>query len=269
VLLVSDEPWIPWEIVKPYDDSDPEDVVDDDFLCCRFQLTRWLAGGRGPAGVIEVTKLAAIEAGSPPNLQPLVHAEDERRFLSELVERHPGVADLSLDQTTHPRVTELLSEHDLDVLHFVGHGELDAKDANVSSFWLHDGRTLRPRDFRGGIQTRLRSRRPLVFFNACQVARQSWSLTRLGGWAQRFVHDCGCGALVGPQWTVCDEDAHAFAKAFYEAPERGETFGQATCEARRAVSSPEGRLAFKVYAHPNGRLRLGFAPGPRESSGGA
>jgi hypothetical protein len=46
--ITSDEPWIPWELVRPYDDDDPDRIVDDDFLCARFELTRWLAGRSGP-----------------------------------------------------------------------------------------------------------------------------------------------------------------------------------------------------------------------------
>src|SRR5215216_5876619 len=48
-MIVSDEPWIPWELIKPYDASRPEDILDDDFLALRFELTRWLAGDKTPA----------------------------------------------------------------------------------------------------------------------------------------------------------------------------------------------------------------------------
>ncbi len=258
VLLISDEPWIPWELIKPYDDSDPSDVIDDDFLCCRFQLTRWLAGGRPPAAAIPVGQLAAIEAGSSPDgLEPLASAAEEFRFLGELAEEY-AIEDSSLDDATYVRVTALLREQDLGLLHFTGHGEIDPEQPNASGFWLVDGRALKPRDLYGRIRTRLRQNRPLVFFNACHVARLSWSLTQLGGWAQRFVYDCGCGAFVGPQWTVGDEDATAFAKAFYEALKRGMTLGGAAHEARRALPAHSlGRLAYSFYGHPNGRLHLG------------
>jgi len=49
--------------------------------------------------------------------------------------------------------------------------------------------------------------------------------------------------------------------AFYEALEQGATFGAATLAARAALprDSP-ARLAYAVYAHPNGRLRWGYPP---------
>jgi hypothetical protein len=56
LMIVTDEPWIPWELVKPYDTDDPNDLVDDEFLCVQFQMTRWSRGPRGPAGKMHITK---------------------------------------------------------------------------------------------------------------------------------------------------------------------------------------------------------------------
>ena len=39
VQITSEEPWIPWELVKPYDDAGGGAIIDDDFLAARFQLT--------------------------------------------------------------------------------------------------------------------------------------------------------------------------------------------------------------------------------------
>lgn len=249
VLLVSDEPWIPWEIVKPYEAQGG----DDGFLASR-QLARWLPGGRTPAARIGVGHLAVVEAGSPPDLKELTKAIDELRFLGELAARH-GIDDRSLAEADYPGVLALLAEHDLDLIHFVGHGEHDAEDPETSGFHLHDGRTLRPRDLRKSLQRRMERNRPLVFLNSCQMGRQGWSLTRPGGWARRFLLGAGCGAFVAPQWTVGDEAAHAFAVAFYEALERGKTFGEATLAARGALpAGSPGRFAYAVYAHPGARL---------------
>lgn len=186
----------------------------------------------------------------------MTKAADELRFLRELAARH-GVGEESLTDASHADVLAHLCHRDFGLIHFVGHGEHDAEDPGTSGFHLYDGRALRPRDLRRDIQRRLSENRPLVFMNACQAGRQGWSLRRLGGWARRFILDAGCGAFVAPQWTVGDEVAHVFAQAFYGALERGETFGQATLEARRALpEDPLGRLAYAVYAHPNGRLKF-------------
>jgi hypothetical protein len=66
VQITSDEPWIPWELLRPYDDDDPHHIIDDDFLCARFELTRWLAGRSGPAGAITIRRLACLAAAQPP-----------------------------------------------------------------------------------------------------------------------------------------------------------------------------------------------------------
>jgi len=251
VLLFSDEPWIPWEIVKPYEGREAQGE-DDGFLGSR-QLTRWLAGRRPPA-LIDIDRLAVVEAGSPPDLRPLTKATDELRFLRGLAARH-RIDDQSVPDADYQGVLALLTEHDLGLIHFIGHGEHDPEFPESSGFHLHDGRTLRPLDLSHELQRRLEANRPLVFMNSCQMGRQGWSLTRPGGWARRFVLDAGCGAFVAPQWTVGDEVAHTFALAFYEALERGKTFGEATLAARGSLpkGSP-GRLAYAVYAHPGARL---------------
>jgi hypothetical protein len=261
LLITSDEPWIPWELVRPYDDGPPE-PIDDDFLCSSFRLTRWLTGERGPADAIGVERLACIAAGEVPGEKTLPHAGEELRWLRELAGRHRGIDDRSLPRAAHPEVKARLEKEGIDLVHFVGHGRFDEADPDQSGFLLEDGRSLRPLDlFHGRIRTQVRGRRPLVFLNACQVAQQSYSLTGLGGWAPRWIGDCGCGAFVAPLWTVDDRLAYAFATTFYGALEGGRTFGEAARTARHRVRELDPSrptwLAFTIYAHPNGRLVLG------------
>ncbi len=266
LLIVSDEPWIPWELIKPHDGE-----TDDDFLCCRFELTRWLAGETAPSselGVVELgaARVASIEAGSPPHVDSLPHAVEESRLLSELAGRHSGVESLVVADATYDEVERVLRLGGHGLLHFVGHGWFDSAEPNESRFLLTDERFLRPRDLHGAIETRLRQDRPLVFFNSCHIARQGWGLSRLGGWVARWILDCGCGAFIGPQWSVADGSSYLFAKTFYGALERGETVGRAVLEARRKIrrEAPGSTawLAYSVYAHPNARLRLGLGPTP-------
>jgi len=43
ILIVSDEPWIPWEMVRPYRRTDTN-IDEEDFLCQRYALSRWIRG---------------------------------------------------------------------------------------------------------------------------------------------------------------------------------------------------------------------------------
>lgn len=269
LLVVSDEPWIPWEIVRPYDDEDPQDPVDDLFLCEQFRLTRWLARADFPSDTITVERLACFEAGETDDATPLPFAVEELQWIQALASRHPGIDDRSLPRATFAAVKARLKEGGLDLLHFVGHGRFDPVDPDESGFHLVDGRPLRPLDLHREIRRQIKLRRPLVFLNACQAGRPRYSLTGLGGWAPRFVEDCGCGAFVAPLWTVNDRLAHVFATTFYEALEKCQTFGEAARLARLRVqeldpASPT-RLAFTVYAHPNARLILG-RPGATDAT---
>lgn len=257
--IISAESWIPWEIVKPYDDSDLEAVINDDFWCLRFQLTRWLCGETAPPASIAVSRLAVVRAEAPLGMKALSHGRREARLLAALADRC-AIEDRSVTSATFERLEQKLREEDLDLVHFVGHGKLVPDQPQRASFLLEDGRAWRPTDLLGQVGTRVRRNRPLVFLNACQMAQSGWARTRLGGWAPSWI-EAGCGAFVGPQWTVSDGLASAFAEAFYAALENGETFGAAACEARRKLGGMAA--AFSIYAHPNGRLLL---PGSKRVS---
>ena len=86
------------------------------------------------------------------------------------------------------------------------------------------------------IEGYLRQHRPAFFLNACQVGREGWALTRIGGWANRLV-SCGVSLFVGPLWSVRDSSALTFANAFYSCLFAGETLAVATQQARHGCST--------------------------------
>ena len=50
LLITTNDPWIPWEIVRPLEyDSSGNTIYDDPPLCESFQLARWTAGTGAPA----------------------------------------------------------------------------------------------------------------------------------------------------------------------------------------------------------------------------
>lgn len=257
LLITSDEPWIPWELIKPYDDSDPDAIINDDFLCVQFQMSRWLAGRSGGAGKIRVSRLVCVEAGQASGETPLPYAGSERQYLADMAVSH-GLEDSSPNPATGAAVEALLDRGGVHLWHFAAHGNVDLAHPNESVIRLADGRGLRAEDIHGPRQTHIAQDRPLVFLNACRVGQQGWSLTRLGGWAAAWVDRCRCGAFIGPLWKVNDWLAYEFARAFYDALRKNQTIAQAAQVARNRVRelapADPTWLAYSVYAHPNARV---------------
>ncbi len=257
LLIISDEPWIPWELVKPFDDGDPDDVIDDDFLCARFQLTRWLAGAAPPAETLQLRRLAHIEVGRPPEGTLL---SGDPSVFADLA----GVDSLSLPQAGYDDVVNLLRVGEIDLVHFAGHGEASADRSDEARLVLAGRQSLQARNVAGPLILEIKKRRPLVFLNACRAAQQGWLLTGLGGWADAWVRRCQCSAFVAPHWAVRDNLARAFAETFYQALLYGATVGSAAQQARQRVRTLRpGRptwLAYVVYAHPNARLLFDDTP---------
>ncbi|MGC8960457.1 MAG: CHAT domain-containing protein [Chloroflexia bacterium] len=248
--VVSDEPWIPWELVKPFDDG-----VDDDFLCLQYDFSRWVSDGAGPAVEIMVSSLACIA----PTDSRLLQVQEERRWLSDMAARL-GLADHSPAEARRSQVEALLEgEVPIRLWHFACHGNYDDRAPGNSPLILQHGRGLRPNDLVGRAQARLRADRPLVFLNACRAGQGGLSLTGMGGWAKVLVQDCRVGALIAPMWSVNDEPAGHFAQSFYRASrEAGMTLAAALRKAREETRSAYPQdptwLAYSLYAHPNARL---------------
>lgn len=254
-LLVSDEPWIPWELIKPFDASRPDDVLDDDFLATSFELTRWLAGDKVPAPEIGVRRLAAIRT-----TEELPQSGEELSFLTGLAAR-TGVEPISQAPVSVEELLGFLETSDAQVLHFLGHGQFQQKRPDDSTVPLPDGSIFRPNDLEGPLALQVGQTRPLVVLNACWGAQQGWSLTRIGGWSAHWVGLAGCGAFIAPLWPVRDKVALAFTRAFYDSLSQGATLGQAGLAARRRLREirpgDPSALAYVMYGHPNARVLFG------------
>lgn len=254
LTIISDEPWIPWELIKPYDDSEPE-IIDDPFLCDKFRMTRWLAGSPSPALEILPQSIACVVTA--PDLTAVAK---EREIFARLATACTDLTDLSPAAPDLAAIQNLIRQG-AGIIHFAGHGEFEASQPNESGIQLPDGYYLRPTDFDGALQTRMKTDHPLIFLNACQASRQGWAFAGLGGWVERFVKAGGCGAFVGPLWKVRDSLALGFAETFYHELAQGKTLSDAVWSARQHVRGQKAGapawLAYTVYAHPNARIRVG------------
>gem|GEM_PF-4288476 len=188
----------------------------------------------------------------------LPQIEAEGGLIRHLFGFQAHIRDASPDAPSVEALIHALRQGGIGLFHLAGHGTFDPSLPNEAGFPLADGSVFRASDLHGAVQTQVSKDRPLVFLNACRSGRQAWSWTSLGGWVDRWVRVCGCGAFLGPQWNVKDSIAFAFAQVFYEALVRGETLGVAAKAAREAVRkaapADPGWLAYAVYGLPNARI---------------
>lgn len=251
--IMSDEPWIPWELVKPYVfDEKTNQERNDDYLGVAFQFVRWLAG-RGPASQVQVkaARVVVPEVNLPAT-------EREKNFFTEL-----GKQGINVGQPlrTRAEVLQTIKQGEIKLLHLAAHGNFIPENADESPIALQNGERLRPADLAGARATGLRRERPIVFLNACHTGQTEFTLTGLGGWVERMVSDIGVSVFVGSLWEVHDELAADFAIAFYKNLIAGQTFGEAFHAARLMLREKQPTnptwLAYTLYADPNGRMTLG------------
>lgn len=257
LLLWCDEPYIPWELVWPYDKTDE----DEGPWCATLRLTRWLrrdARGNGNEGAPTGLALQSLAILAPTYalLSNLAFAQNERQQLAGLIQQHQ-LHDSSPAQPTWGAVMDLLDAGGYQWLHVAAHGNFypQAPDGD-SALWLAADTAFTPDAMIGpAIERHLHTARPGFFFNACEVGRQGWTLTRLGGWANRLI-SAGAGLFIGPHWEVRDDSALTFAHIFYQHLLQGATIAEATYQARRAArqTGDPTWLAYSVYAHPNARI---------------
>lgn len=279
VRVLSDEPFVPWEIVY-LEDPDPHGSAGGNAGACFFAelgLCRWLWGAV-PATHIRLRpgRLRYVVPHYPEPSHRLPSAEEkEETMLREL-----GAQKV----VPHYReVTAVLQTGEFDLLHFAGHGGAESGQI-VGAAVLLEGSFQSVNGSRCYVTEPLAAtvvaqkaklcgpdrNRPLVFLNACQVGKLGFNLTSLGGFAPAFLgarvgvsRDVGqAGAFVSSLWSVGDQTASVFASAFYRAAtvEGGTTIASAATAAReaaRAAKEPTW-LAYAVYAHPN--CRLEFTP---------
>lgn len=254
LMVLSDEPWIPWELVRPHE------FEDDDFLCMLFPMARWFAGPVPPAGAIQVERLLCVEAAEVEGYPTLHSARAERERLAASVEEVQGLTGDFLDSATHSGLINHLKKGGFDLIHFAGHADYDAGEPDRSRLVLTD-RPFRATKLTGPLIRRIQEDRSLVFLSACRAAHEGLALTGVGGWPDRWVRLGHCGALLSPQWAVRDCSAGNFAGTFYRRLREGTSLGEAALDARRrlreANPSDPTYLAYSLYGHPNAIVGFG------------
>lgn len=252
IQFVSDEPYIPWELMRVWDKDSPNEPPE--ILGVRHAVGRWLAGDSCELRqelIINKIAVCATSYKDIPNIPPLLWAEEERKYLQE----HFSTCDVKM---TRAEVKSFLETGMADVLHFSCHGDMSAQQPEDSSLELED-KKIKP-----GLVSRPETRlgigksKPLVFLNACQVGGAGRVLGLVFGWPQAFLN-IGSTACIAPLWSVIDENARDVAEDFYKltlidtAPK---SLGQALQSIRQQWRAKRSLtyLGYILYGDPMARI---------------
>jgi len=248
LLLVSEEPYIPWElaVMKPplVDEHTPP------FLGAQVAVGRWVLGPRvllPPPAEVRVDRAAVIWGVYDPRYwQPLVDAEAE----AAAIEKDYGAVPVSA--TTTDVLACFKAEPGANLLHFAVHGVYDPVGVQ-DGLIMTDGQALDPMEVKGSELPAA----PFVFLNACQVGSGSRILGDYAGMAAAFLY-AGASGVVAPLWSVKDPVAKQIALDFYAKITAGVRPAEVFRTERAAFTEKGGKsptyLAYQFFGHPSMEL---------------
>jgi hypothetical protein len=246
VHIQSQEPWVPWELMKLWGDDETGSAVEAGFLCEEYDVTRWVPGlpYRHDLTMTEVGVVIPDDSALPASVA-------ERDTILALRTPKRQITRIKAEEVA---VRKALARGTLDIIHFTGHGVAGSADPDRAEIRLEAGSRLSPADLTG-VAVNLGRRSPIVFLNACEIGRSGMGLTQPGGWPRAFLA-AGAGAFVAPFWKIADGSAANFAGTFYGCLIGGASVGAAVRTSRLAVqaASDPTWLAYSVYAHCDARL---------------
>ena len=256
VVFTSMIDWVadkPWELA--FDPSRREFLATSSVNVVRNAFTAVPADaparGRGRLRILVVV--------SQPRGTPLLDTKTETSDLRTAFRPLAAAAKAEVEvltKATAGRLQRRLAKGGVDVFHFAGHGEFDEKEREGSLLLEDEHGRPRPLGSEALRQVLCGRGLRLVFLNACETGRGGrveWNR----GVAPALVA-AGLPAVVANQYPVLDAAATAFARELYAQLAAGRALGDASREARVAVSRDLGPGALD-WAVP-----VVFARDPRE-----
>jgi len=273
VLLISADPFVPWELASTEDRYVDPALVDADrptLLGAQVRVGRWAPPGpkppRGPQRpalppptAVRVAKMALVIGDylETAGVRPLPEARQEGEALAA---RYPSVkltaTEDDLDDLLEDELEESGEPVAVDAIHFSCHGLVDANNPARNGIVLSDAAPRLNSVMIYGSKIGKRAE-PFVFLNACQLAQIGVeNLGDYGGMAGAFLQR-GAAGFVAPLWAVRDTVAREVAEEFYRLTiEEGVVVGEALRRIRGRFDSAENvpsttYLAYTYYGHPD------------------
>jgi CHAT domain len=207
IQFISDDPYIPWELMRPVRPGEAANLLIID-----HPVARWIAHYDGDLrNRLPLGRIVTIAPKYRPP-QDLPEAQGEAKRLED------GFGALRLGGTkgaVKRVLAEGIANEPVAVVHFAGHGQYGEKFADASHIFLEDGK-LSVSEV-GSANVKLGEKdRTLVIFNACEVGAVGGVLGMVGGWAEAFTRR-RFGGFLAPLWPVADNDAVTVISEFLDA----------------------------------------------------
>jgi len=257
ILVVSDEPYIPWELMVPPTTRDQTiQGLERDPIGVAQAVGRWVSDEHlSPLAKLHVERMMVVAPDySNTDLKVLAQSEEEARYLKRRF--HATVLSPSIYTT----IIGALKAQPPHLFHFIGHGN-SSPEAPAQCLHLEDKDSLKPDVVRGepAFKMAFAKQTPVVFLNACEVGQQTLALGGPAGFAPTFIK-LFASSVIAPLWSVRDSLAHEVAQALYDAaiPDKGrpvpvaEVLRQIRERAYRGGNEGEDTYAaYCFYGDPN------------------
>jgi hypothetical protein len=271
VLIISDDPYVPWELAVIEPALVEGEGERSPFLGAQVALGRWILprGGRpAPHPRLQLSaRERAIIVGNYERIPRFERLENAEGEAGDLLRAWQGWAE-KVDADFDDVIECLYGNPAVDIMHFALHGQFRLDG-------LQDGLVLIEKPEREGAPAgpaflspaQVEScdfssfaRSPFVFLNACQVGAGRELLSDYAGMAKAFL-DAGASAVVAPLWSINDKDARNVARGLYASAWRGSPpaeflrkqrarFTEGAARGKSLAQGTPTHLAYQFFGHP-------------------
>jgi len=254
VLLLTAEPYVPWELADIGGTILPG--TTHPLLAVQARVGRWILGDGNcipmPGDLkLNIDSMAIVVGEYKPesSLPRLPSAEDEGDFLTD---NFPSTRCVQADAFSVSRLLDGKLSEPVQLIHFACHGDTSGATNNL---YMNDGHPVPDlvieRSIAGARD------HPFVFLNACRVGVGQKQLNQYGGFAGAFLRAQYSG-FVGPLWAVNDVVAKNIAIEFYKRIASGDPPSEILRSVRERFEAtdsdpipPSTYVAYVYYGHPD------------------
>jgi len=198
IQFVSDDPHLPWELMRPFRDGEPPHPP----LALRHAVARWIGRWHGyMRNSLSAGRLVTVAPKYKSASMQLSLAESTAASLVSQL----GAEALEGTLKCLQDLLETPTGKPVALLYFTGHGAFSADAVSASAIKLQDGNMTVDEVARREVTLGERDG-TLVFFNACEVGATGNALGSVGGWADAFLSR-HFRAFIAPLWAIDEEDA--------------------------------------------------------------